>query len=141
MSRLLTRVKAIAVAALLTIGFVTVSASGAAASGSACHWSHGAGGQTCLGVDGTGYQVNWVRVSHHDGYGIYNYCGFKSKFEGRLTTGAWYSATFGYTSGCTPAPYYNNHDVNNYFRKGLNVQGQTYHDGQWVAGVPTIAIQ
>lgn len=137
------RIKALAVTAALAAGFVIMPASTASASGSNCAWSHGNGGTVCLGVDGVGYKVNWVRVSHSDGWQpwLVNYCGFQSRFSGRLTGGNWYSATFGYTAGCTPAPYYNNHDVNNYFRKGQSVIGETYHDGNWAPGTAGVAIQ
>jgi hypothetical protein len=137
------KAKAIWLSIVIVLGFIFGTAAPATASGSGCAWSHGGAGVTCLGVDGTSYKVNWVRVSHHDGAKPIwqSYCGYKSKFEGRLTSGKWYSKTFGYTSGCTIAPYYNNANIYQYFRKGLSVQGKSYHDGAWAPGVAKVAIQ
>ena len=105
-------------------------------------FSHnGPGAQTCLGVLGSGAMVEGTRVSHGDGVNWTPMCGFQSKSWGTLSSGAAFSRTFGYTSACTPVPFYNTTTINQNFRKGTNVSGQAYHNGGWAPGIPTVAIQ
>ncbi|MBM7826626.1 hypothetical protein [Microbacterium aurum] len=78
-------------------------------------------------------------MSHGDGV-FTNYCGFQSKAWGTLSINGSYSATFGYTAGCTPAPYYNDKTIGKTFKNATNMYGQSYHDGGWAPGVPSVQI-
>lgn len=100
------RVLGAVIAAAFVVGGALAVPTAAQADGVNVVWSHGAAGTTALGVYGSSTTVNSVRVSHGDGGQLINYCGFQSKAWGTLASGSAYSSTFGYTSGCTPAPYY-----------------------------------
>ncbi|MFF2276806.1 hypothetical protein [Agromyces sp. NPDC058126] len=102
--------------------------------------SHGTGGTTGLAVHGSGSQVDWVKVSHGDGYPR-NYCGFQAKFGGTLAGGSAYSTTYGWEAACVPLFTERSKSIVAKFKLGTNVWGQAYHDGEWTGGKPTVAIQ
>ncbi|MGN8552200.1 UNVERIFIED_CONTAM: hypothetical protein OHV15_06425 [Microbacterium sp. SLM126] len=81
-----------------------------------------------------------MRVSHGDGAQLYNYCGFQSRVKGTLAAGTAYSSTFGYTAGCTPAPYFNDKSLGHKFKSGTNIRGDSYHQGAWAPGVAQVGI-
>lgn len=125
--------------ALATTGALLVPAA-AQADGTNVVWSHGSGGTTALRVIGSGINVQSVRVSHGDGGTFVNYCGFQSKVWGKLKGGFSTSWTFGYTAGCTPAPYWNDRGISSNMQSGSNLYGQSYHNGVWAPGIPAIGI-
>jgi hypothetical protein len=140
--RILALTGATVMATSAILGFAAMNpADSAHADGIGSVFSHGSGGSTALGVYGTGLRVDSVRVSHGDGGGIYNMCGFQSKAWGTIAYGstAW-TSTFGYTSGCTPFPFYNNKTVGATFAPSSTIKGQSYHDGAWAPGIPQVKI-
>jgi hypothetical protein len=112
----------------------------AMADGSGCALTHGfVGSTTCLAVIGSGTYVQAVTINHSHGPSAS--CEFQSRIRGTLVSGSAWSSTYGYSSQCTLLPYYNNLDIRSNFKKGTNMRGDTWHDGAWAPGVPTVAIQ
>jgi hypothetical protein len=128
-------------ATALAMTAVLASAAPASADGTGCAWSHGIGGSTCLGVNGESLYVWSGRVSHGDGSGGANICGYKGRVSGTFLSGSVYSKTSGLVSGCSPVSAYVDISVENYFKDGTYFKGTFYHAGAWAPGTAQVMIR
>jgi hypothetical protein len=138
------RVRGIRIAAgtlALTLGLALGTASPASARNlNGWVWSHSAGQTQLYTVLGdTSTYMSRARVQHLHGIGFTNtYCGAQAKVAGTLTTGAAWSRTFGYQSGCWFVMVDEVTAPGVYFRAGSAFTGQAYHDGAWSPGTVTV---
>jgi hypothetical protein len=103
-------------------------------------WSH-SGGQTQLytTLGDTSTYMSSARVQHMHGIDFATtYCGAQAKVSGTLTSGASWSRTFGYQSGCWFVMVDEITSPKVYFKAGSTFWGQAYHDGAWSPGTPSI---
>jgi hypothetical protein len=129
---------AVLTAVILAFGGVIAAAPAQAAS--TCAWSHGAGGSTCLGTYWTGATTGRSRVSHGDGVGGINLCGYKAQIRGTLYPNGSWSKTSGTYSGCTPVSAWMDITASVTLRHGSLFYGQFYHDKAWAPGSPALTI-
>ncbi|KQR39799.1 hypothetical protein [Microbacterium sp. Leaf159] len=133
-------VGAFAASALLVVSLTAGQA--AQASGTNIVASHGLGGSTYLHIAGTSTTVTGWDTSHgHSGEAWLNYCGFRSKAWGTLSSGSAWSQTTGINSGCIPIGFAGGYTgLNVKMKSGTTVKGQSYHDGTWAPGIPQVGV-
>lgn len=101
--------------------------------------SHNAGTtgvQATIGDSST--YVTRVQVWHFDAVKVTSYCGAQAKITGTLSTGAVYSKTFGYQSGCWYVQVEESTAPKQYFKGGSKLYGQAYHDHSWATDRPYV---